>query len=77
MGVDLWRQGEGGWSSDLARTPAPTPSPALAFLLPLAVPIFSRRNRPDDPGALAEGWRQDRVERKANRQSCSICVGIA
>ena len=26
---------------------------------------------------LAEGWRQDRVERKAARRSCPVCVEVA
>ena len=26
---------------------------------------------------LASGWRQDRVERKAARRSCPVCVEVA
>ena len=26
---------------------------------------------------LAEGWRQDRAERKAARRSCPVCVELA
>jgi hypothetical protein len=32
---------------------------------------------PDWGCELAEGWRQDRVERKAARRSCPVCAEVA
>jgi hypothetical protein len=54
------------------RDPAPAPEPNLYLLGGIWI-----ASCPTCGHQLAEGRRQDRVERKAARRTCPICVEVA
>ena len=56
--------------------PGPGPCPVLEPSLHLLAGLWVA-TCPTCGYQLAEGWRQDRVERKAARRSCPICRDVA